>query len=98
MNPLSIPMGDIPSLPPGFRAEARGQSAQVIQIDNGKTVLVTALCAAICAACVAVTIGTVWHSKERETETQAQIRVLKNHIDDAYNKLAVLEQSQEHKK
>jgi len=62
-----------------------------ITIDLGKSVNSIAICAALCGICVAVTIGTVWHSNERETETQAQIRVLKNHIDDAYNKLAIIE-------
>lgn len=41
-----------------------------------------ALCAALCGICTAVTVGTVWHSKERETETQARIRVLQNHVDE----------------
>jgi hypothetical protein len=62
-----------------------------VEIDLGKHANSTILCAAICGICLAVTVGTVWHSKDREAETQAQIRVLKNHIDDAYNKLAIIE-------
>ena len=84
-----------------------------IHIDLGKSVSAISLCAAICGICAAVTVLTVWHSKdfevqtiqkiedqskdidkknkEREVETQAQIRILKNHIDDAYNRLAIIE-------
>ena len=65
-----------------------------INIDLGKSVNAITLCAAICGICMAITVMTVWHSQERETETQAQIRVLKNHIDDAYNKLTILEKTQ----
>ena len=62
-----------------------------ITIDLGKSVSTITLCAAFCGICAAVTIITVWHTAAREAETQAQIRVLKNHIDDAYNKLAIIE-------
>lgn len=71
--------------------DANSGNINRIVIDMGKGIASQWLAAAICGICVAVTVGTVWHSKERETETQAQIRVLKNHIDDAYNKLVIIE-------
>ena len=87
-GPNTVPMGDIPM---GFNAQASDRSAQVIQIDNGRAIAVTGICAAICGICLAATIGTIWHSKERETETQARIRVLQNHIDENTALLRVLE-------
>jgi hypothetical protein len=86
----TTPMGDIPRIPDGFRAEASGQSAQVIQIDNGKAMLVTALCAAICSACLVITIGAVMYASKVESNTQYELRIARNHADDAYNKAEVL--------
>lgn len=74
-----------------IEAKCEDRSAQVIQIDNGKAVNLVGVCAAICGICMAITVMTVWHSQERETETQARIRVLQNHIDEAYIKLGKLE-------
>ena len=58
-----------------------------VVVDAGKSFWM----AAICGICVAITVGTVWHSKERETETQAQIRKLQVHVDEAYDKCTILE-------
>jgi hypothetical protein len=69
-----------------------------VVIDFGKSVNSVVWCVVLCSICTVVTVGTVWHHKEREVETQAQIRVLKNHIDDAYNKLAVIEKLEEKRK
>jgi hypothetical protein len=62
-----------------------------IFIDFGKQANSTFISAAICGICLAVTVGTVWHSKEREIETQARIRVLQNHIDENTALLRVME-------
>lgn len=70
-------------------ATCDNRSAQVIQIDNGKAMV----CAAICGICLAATVGTIWHSKERETETQARIRVLQNHIDENTALLRVMQET-----
>jgi hypothetical protein len=78
-GPDSIRWGD---LPPGFNAEASDRSAQVIQIDNGKSVAAIGICAVICGICMAVTVGTVWHSKDREIATEAQLRKTQNHEDE----------------
>ncbi len=67
---------------PYIDAQASERSAQVIQIDNGKTANVVFMAALICGICMAVTIGTVWHAKRYEVETQARIRVLQNHVDE----------------
>ena len=97
----------------GEDSHQEGYGNPRIHIDLGKSVSAISLCAAICGICVAVTVLTVWHSKEfevqtiqkiedqskniddknkaREVETQAQIRVLKNHIDEAYIKLSTME-------
>jgi hypothetical protein len=56
-----------------------------IVIDFGKHASSTIVSAIICGICLAVTVGTVWHSKDREVETNARIQVLKNHADDAFN-------------
>ena len=78
------PMGDIPL---GFSAQASDRSAQVIQIDNGKSVAAIALCAALCGICTAVTIGTVWHSNAREVATESQMRKTQNHVDEMTNEV-----------
>src|SRR5690242_308092 len=73
--------------PYSLEAHAEGQSAQIIQIDIGKHLAAVIALAAICGGCLAITVGTVWHSKEREVETQARIRVLQNHVDEATNEV-----------
>lgn len=88
-RPFDTESGETPSYPRNY-SKSMGQDASdnntgninKIEIDLGKSVNSIALCAVICGICLAITVGTVWHSKEREVETQARIRVLQNHIDE----------------
>lgn len=58
-----------------------------IRIDLGNSVSIIALCAALCGLCAAITVGVVWHSKEREVSTEAQYRKTQNHVDEMTNEL-----------
>jgi hypothetical protein len=53
-----------------------------IHIDLGKSVNSITLCAAFCGICAAVTVMTVWHSKDREIATESQLRKTQNHEDE----------------
>ena len=65
-----------------------GQGLQnKIVIDNGKSVASVAICAALCGICMAVTIGTVWHSKQVESDMMYRERILQNHVDEMTNEV-----------
>lgn len=49
----------------------------------------------LCGICVAVTVGTVWHSKEYETETNSRVRVLQNHVDELTSKVRDFERTED---
>lgn len=49
----------------------------------------------LCGVCVAVTVGTVWHSKEYETDTNAKVRVLQNHVDELTSKVRDFERTED---
>lgn len=62
---------------------APGSSVVKLVLDFGKSANQMWLAALICGACMATTIITVWHSKERETATNARLQVMQNHADKA---------------
>lgn len=70
----------------GFSARNDNQSAQVIQIDNGKHVSAVAICAALAGICASISIWSVMRFTELESrytseaeKTGTEYRVLLNH-------------------
>jgi len=96
-GPTTRPLAEVdaaPSYPKAYSKSVGGDDEESnsgninkIVIDLGKSVSSIALCAAFCGICVAITIGTVWHSKEREVSTEAQYRKTQNHVDEMTNEL-----------
>ncbi len=95
-GPHTIPLdGPAPDYPKPFDNDSvggdnnKGQTGNVsrIHIDFGKMANPIFYCAAFVGICAAVTIGTVWHSKTWETETQYRVRILQNHVDENTNEL-----------
>jgi hypothetical protein len=54
----------------GIRALADRQSAQVIQIDNGKAINVVAICAAFCGLCLGVSMWSAYTARDAATESR----------------------------
>lgn len=73
--------------PHSLDASSNNGSATVVQIDLGKHVGVMLFAALVCGICMAVTVGTVWHSKDQEVSTEAQFRKTQNHVDEMTNEL-----------
>lgn len=56
--------------PYAFEANVDHQSAQVIQIDNGKAIAIAAMCAALCGISMAVSVWAAYTARDAETESR----------------------------
>jgi hypothetical protein len=74
-----------------INAHCDNQSAQVIQIDNGKAVNMVALCALICGICTAISVYSYvqMHDKLRDSDTEQ--RLTQQHLMQLEAKIKELE-------
>lgn len=85
-RPLDYPRPMSKSIGGESMDNAGGQQVKVV-VDNGKSVNALVTCASICGICLAATVGTVWHSKQRESDTEYRARILQNHVDEMTNEV-----------
>lgn len=75
----------------GIRALADRQSAQVIQIDNGKAVNMVAMCAAFCGLCVAVSVYCYVQLHDNLRDSDTEKRLTQQHLMQLEARLKELE-------